>query len=138
MRVSRLFLLPLCRKSTRHEKRVSGGEARTNRKTAHFREGGLREKGGVLTASLLRLHLGGIVLRATLEKVLTALGVLDVLNPDVDALPSDAPTDLLVHLDTHSTRSHVPDDARATLVRKVGHALLLRRVHLDVDVVPNL
>lgn len=61
-----------------------------------------------------------------------------MLNADVDALPSDAPTDLLVHLDTHSTRSHVPDDARATLVRKVGHALLLRRVHLDVDVVPNL
>ena len=91
-----------------------------------------------LTARLLRLHLGGIVSRTTLEEILTAPGVLDVLNADVDALPSDATTDLLVHLDTHGAGSHVPHDAGTALVREVRHTLLLSGVHLDVDVVPDL
>jgi hypothetical protein len=53
---------------------------------------------------------------APLEEVLAAAGVLHVLNADVDALPGDAPVDLLVHLHTHRAGGHVPHDAGAALL----------------------
>lgn len=46
-------------------------------------------------------------------------------------------TYLLVNLYTDSTRSDVPHNASAALVREVGHTLLLRGVHLDVDIVTD-
>ena len=47
-------------------------------------------------------------------------------------------TYLLVNLNTDGTGGNVPHNASATLVREVGHTLLLRGVHLDVDVVTDL
>ena len=44
-------------------------------------------------ASLLRLHLSRVVLRATLEEILAAPGVLDVLDAHVQALAHHAVTD---------------------------------------------
>ena len=47
-------------------------------------------------------------------------------------------TYLLVNLNTDGTGGNVPHNASAALVREVGHTLLLRGVHLDVDVVTDL
>jgi len=64
--------------------------------------------------------------------------VLHVLVTDVKSLTDDSATDLLVHLDTNRVRSNIPDDASSTLVHQVRHALVLRRINFDVNVVSNL
>ncbi len=48
-----------------------------------------------------------------LEEVLAALGVVDVLNAQVDALLEDAAAHLLVHDDTDGVGSHVVHRAYA-------------------------
>ena len=64
--------------------------------------------------------------------------MLHVLVTDVKPLTDDSATDLLVHLDTNRVRSNIPDDAGSTLVHQVRHALVLRRINFDINVVSNL
>jgi len=90
-----------------------------------------------LLASQLRFVVRFVVRRTTGDEILTASGVLHVLDAHMDALTSDTTTDGLVNLHTHRTRGHVPHDPSSPLVLHVGHTLLLRRVHLDVDVVTH-
>ena len=83
-------------------------------------EAGLTGHGGLslqvdLDTVGLGLQLGGGVLLDATQEVITALGVLDVLNADVDALLEETVANLLVDDDTNSGLGHVVDDAGTSI-----------------------
>merc|ERR1711970_1419077 len=82
-----------------------------------------------------RLGLGdlGVVGGDTIQETLTRLGVLDVLNADIDALGDDATANALVDNDTNGTFGDVENAASGTMVHFVGHPLLDGTIALDVD-----
>ena len=68
-----------------------------------------------LDTILLGLDLGSSVLLDATQEIITALGVLDVLNADVDALLEETVTNLLVDDDTNSGLGNVVDDTGASV-----------------------
>lgn len=91
----------------------------------------------ILTALFLSLSLlGGIELHAV-QEVITALGVLDVLNTKVDTLFDLAVTHGLVDQNLDSTGLNTEDNTSSAMVVLVRHTLLDSTVSLDVDNVPD-
>lgn len=65
-----------------------------------------------------------LVFLDSLEEVLSALGVLDMLNADVDALGDDSAAHSLVDDHTESVGGHVVHTASLAMVHFVWHTLL--------------
>jgi len=59
--------------------------------------------------------------------------MVDMLYAEVDALLDVAVADDLVYNHTHSRKADVVYNSSSPVVVFVGHALLLRRIGLDVD-----
>lgn len=74
------------------------------------------------------------VLLHTLKEVLSALGVLDVLNTDVDAFGDDPSADSLVDNHTKSVSCDVVHTASLAVVHFVRHTLLYCTVALQIIV----
>merc|ERR1719461_1902548 len=74
----------------------------------------------------------------TVEELLTALGVLDVLNTNVDPLGEDLSAHALVDDDTEGVLGDVEHAAGLAVVGLVGHALLEGAVTLNVNNVSHL
>ena len=80
--------------------------------------------GGSLVAAGLGLCLLDLVGVDSVEEVLSALGVLDVLQANVDALGEDLAAHTLVDHHAHGALGHVEHASGLAVVGLMGHALL--------------
>jgi hypothetical protein len=84
-----------------------------------------------LTSLLLGLPLLGSVANNSVQELLPALGVLDVLYPQVDTLLHVSTVDDLVTDDTDSSGRDVVDDTGLSVVELVGLLRGKKRKHDD-------
>jgi hypothetical protein len=87
-----------------------------------------------LTGGLLR----GLVALDARDDLLLTGGLANVLDAHVDALLEDASVDELIDAHAHGHLRYVEDDAGASVVVLVGHALVYGRVGEDVHVITDL
>jgi len=74
----------------------------------------------------------------TVNELLSALGVFDVLNADVHTLLDVSVADELVEDDSEGGLGDVVDNTGLTVVDLVGHTLLNSTIGLDVDNIANM
>jgi hypothetical protein len=91
--------------------------------------------GGAVVADCL---LDLLILDASGQDLLLARGGLQVGHGDVELLSDDSAVDLLVYHDTDGSLVDVEHHAGSAVVVLEGHALVDRRVDLDVDIVTSL
>jgi len=87
---------------------------------------------------LLDRSLLGLVRLDTVKEIVAALGVLNVLNANVDALGDDASVNDLVYDDSDRRLGDVIDDTSSAMVELVRHTLLNLGVGNDIYVVSDL
>jgi len=92
---------------------------------------------GVVNFEKARLLLELVIELHTLKEVITALGVLDVLNAQVNALGDDAIANTLVNNNTNSMWSHIVDNTSFAMVELVWHALVNGRICRNINNVTN-
>ena len=90
-----------------------------------------------LDTLLLSLDVELGVLSNPLLEVILALGVADVLCPDIDPLWSDVVVDSPVDQKTNSPWADVPDDTSAAVVKSVWHTLVNGTIDMNVNDVTN-
>ena len=86
-----------------------------------------------LDTLLLSLNMKLSVLSDPLLEVILALGVADVLCPDVDPLWSDVVVNSSVDEETDGPWADVPDNTSAAVVESVWHTLMDGTIDMDVD-----
>lgn len=89
------------------------------------------------TSLLLGLLLLFTVKLDSVQEVISAFGVLDVLDSQVDSLFNLAVSHSLVDQYLNSSRLYTKDDTSSTMVVFVWHTLLLGGIGFDVDNVTN-
>ena len=77
------------------------------------------------------------VLSNPLLEVILALGVADVLCPDIDPLWSDVVVNPSVDKETDGPWADVPDDTSASVVESVWHTLMDGTVDVDINNIAN-
>lgn len=79
-----------------------------------------------------------LVFLHSLEKVQSALALLDVLDTDMDSFLHDSVSDSLVDLDSNGSWGNVPNNSGLSVVVLVWHTLMNGRVGTDIDIVSNV
>lgn len=74
----------------------------------------------------------------SVQELLSALAVRDVLNSQIDTFRQDTVTNAFVHNHTHRSFGYIVNDSSFSVVELVRHSLVHGGICLDVDNVSNL